>query len=114
MLFSIHREGEATVADTLAVKVNRDRPYQIDPASESLETPGSFTLVLKNEGAGRHVNIRLEGTLANTGSIDADTHFIGNGALWSTTVAVEEQREPVSGTLIISLGMDRKYARFRF
>lgn len=92
------------MTDTLAVELNRERPYAIEPSTDTLETAGSFTVAFKNEGAGRHVHLQLDGDLAMVGTVDEGTHFVTSGSIWSTTVTVRSSQHPIGGRLTITMG----------
>lgn len=92
------------MTDTLAVELNRERPHAIEPSTEIFETSGSFTVAFKNEGAGRHVHLQLDGDLAAVGTVDEGTHFVTSGSIWSTTVTVRSSQRPIDGTLTITMG----------
>lgn len=96
------------MTDTLLVNLNRDGPYAIHPETEVFETSDSFKVVLQNEGAGRHVDIQLTPLLANNAEFIEGTHFVENGATWSTTVPVDPPERPSGGTLTISTGYGRE------
>lgn len=93
---------------TLAIELNRGRPYAIDPVPEVLETPQSFTLVLDNAGAGRHVHVRPDDPLASGATLDAGTYFVEDGATWSTPVRIDPSQRPLEGTLNIGMGYGKE------
>ena len=98
------------MTETLAVELNRDKPYAIEPAVQQLETTGSFVIAVKNEGAGRHVHLQLSNELAAAASVDEGTHFVDSGSIWSTTVDVHSSHRPIEGTLTLSMGYGQETA----
>lgn len=93
---------------TLAIELNRDRPYAIDPVTEVFETTESFTLVLENAGAGRHVHVRPDDQLTPGATLDAGTFFVETGATWSTPVRIDPSQRPLEGKLSISMGYGKE------
>ncbi|WP_439026269.1 DUF7524 family protein [Haloarchaeobius sp. DT45] len=90
--------------DPLLVDISKDGLHSIEPAVESFESTGPFTVALRNHGRAVHVHCNLDDDLAKVASLPETNHFVETEAERTFPVDVRPGPRPVSGRLKIVTG----------
>jgi hypothetical protein len=91
------------VSDALAVSLNRDRLHDVEVA-ERYATDGPFVVEFSNHGESMHVHLHLDDELSTVAELEANNHYVEEGATVAVQVGVNPRSEPVTGKLKIVTG----------
>ncbi|MFC6724322.1 hypothetical protein ACFQE1_08045, partial [Halobium palmae] len=91
------------MSDPLSVALNRDRLHHVE-VEERYVADGPFVVELTNHGEAMHVHLHLDDRLSRVAKLEANNHYVEEGATVAVQVGANPQSEPVSGKLKVVTG----------
>ncbi len=88
----------------LTLEINRESGESLEANSTTIETEGSFGILLRGHNVPAHAHCRLEGELSRIGSLEQPNYYVEPGEEKAVPISVPERDDPITGTLEVSIG----------